>query len=266
MKNQALLTSGEFSQMTGVPVSTLIYYDRKGLFHPAKRGENDFRYYSYFQMITIKLINVLKTCGVPLKTIKAVMKDRSPEVLLELLLKKEKEIPKELERLHEAIKVIHVFANNLCEGLSAETDHITTKFRTEERYSLGIENDFSGDETFYGGFIRYCRDAKKKGRNMCYPVGGWWSSMDAFMKNSVRPERFFSLDPDGEHRKPAGRYLIGNTQAFYGEINDLPEKIIKYAAENNLKFDGPVFNIFLLDEISTLNPDQYLLQASVMVK
>ena len=266
MKNQALLTSGEFSQLTGIPVSTLIYYDRKGLFHPTERGENDFRYYSYFQTITVKLINVLKTCGVPLKTIKSIMEDRSPQVLLDLLLTKERDIPKEIQRLQEALKIIGVFVNNLCEGLSAEAEIISAKFKTQECYTLGIENDFSGDETFYSGFIRYCKDAKKKGENMCYPVGGWWSSIDAFIKNPVRPERFFSPDPDGEHIKPAGRYLIGNTQAFYGEVNDLPQRIIKYAAENKLNFDGPVFNIFLLDEISTLNTENYLLQASVMVR
>lgn len=266
MSDNTLLTIGDFSELTCIPVTTLIYYDNADLFHPVQRGDNNYRYYSYFQSITVKLIHVLKNCGVPLSTIKTVMRKRTPEMLLELLLQKEQELPEKLKRLQEAQKIIHVFTSHICKGLSAESDHVSVKYFSQEAFSLGFPNDFTGEDNFYGAFQRYCRETARNGGNLSYPVGGWWSSMDTFLQNPVRPERFFSVDPDGGQYKSAGRYLVGYTQCFYGEIGDLPERMTAYAAEHKLGFDGPVFNVFLLDEVSTDDPSRYLLQASVMVK
>jgi len=38
-----------------------------------------------------------------------------------------------------------------------------------------------------------------------------------------------------------------------------------YADINGLVFSGPVYNIYLADEISTVDPEQYLLQVSAAI-
>jgi DNA-binding transcriptional MerR regulator len=266
MSGDSLLTTGEFSVMTGIPASTLIHYDKEGLFHPAKRGENGFRYYSPVQAVSVKLISALKNCGVPLAVIKDVMQKRTPETLLSLLLQQKEEIPLELSRLQEALDVIHVFTGHISEGLSVEAGRISVQYLNEERYARGQINDFSDGNSFYGAFQRYCADAARNGGNLSYPVGGWWSGMEQFLRSPVRPEHYFSVDPNGGQSKPAGRYLVGYARCFYGNIDDLPEQMAAYAQQNDLRFDGPVYNVFVLDEVSTADPDQYLLRVSVMVK
>jgi effector-binding domain-containing protein len=41
--------------------------------------------------------------------------------------------------------------------------------------------------------------------------------------------------------------------------------MLTYAEEHNLTLTGPVYNTFLLDEMSTIDPDQYLMRASIKI-
>jgi effector-binding domain-containing protein len=38
-----------------------------------------------------------------------------------------------------------------------------------------------------------------------------------------------------------------------------------FAKKNGLVFSGPVYNVYLFDEISVIDPEQYLLQVSASV-
>ena len=265
MDRNGLLTIGEFSEWTGISRSALIFYDEAGVFHPARRGENNYRYYSYFQTITVNLINTLKSLDIPLNTIAALMRDRTPEALLELLSVKERELACEIERLQNAEKIIHVFSDNIRKGIAAENDSVSVRYLEGAAFSKGPPNTFGGDETFYAVFRKYCDDLRAQGGEMSYPIGGWWPSMEDFLDKPVQPSCFFSADPGGKHYRHAGRYLVGYTRCFYGQVNDLPERMMNYARGNGLEFEGPMFNLFLLDEVSTVDPGQYLLQASIMV-
>jgi len=260
------LTISEFADWTGIPRSALIYYDKMGLFRPAFRGENGYRYYTYLQTITVNLINDLKRIDVPLETIGNLMLNRTPEDLLKLLSKKEQEITREIEQLKNAQKVIKVFDNQIRSGIDADIKSVSVEHHEAEAFTLGPLNDYTGDETFYNAFQRYCNDLEEKGGNLHYPIGGWWECMDDFLRNPVRPTRFYSVDPDGNKQKKAGKYLVGYNRGFYGEIGNLPERMVMFAHDNNLEFGGPMFNIFLLDEISVLNHENYLMQASVLLK
>jgi DNA-binding transcriptional MerR regulator len=84
-----LLSIKDFSQLTGIKQSTLRYYDDLGLFSPAKRGENGYRYYSPQQIITINSINLLNELDMSIREISEIQKNRSPELLFHVLSEKE---------------------------------------------------------------------------------------------------------------------------------------------------------------------------------
>jgi len=42
--------------------------------------------------------------------------------------------------------------------------------------------------------------------------------------------------------------------------------LFRHYDKNGLEFPGPVYNIYLSDELSVIEPEQYLLQISVSVK
>ena len=88
--NKDFLSIKEFAELVGMTVVTLRHYDNKGVFPPAKRGvefENRYRYYSPTQITTVKMIRVLTEIGVPLKEIKALAQNRTPEKILKLFRK-----------------------------------------------------------------------------------------------------------------------------------------------------------------------------------
>ena len=62
---------GEFSNMTGLSVKTLKYYDDIDLFKPIDVDLfTGYRYYSTDQIYDLELINVLKSVGFSLEEIK----------------------------------------------------------------------------------------------------------------------------------------------------------------------------------------------------
>ena len=80
-----------------------------------------------------------------------------------------------------------------------------------------------------------------------------------------RPEHFFSIDPIGADLRKAGDYLVGFSRSYYGDYGDLPQRMADYAKENNIKISGPVYTMYLFDEICVQDPSQYLAQSCIAV-
>jgi DNA-binding transcriptional MerR regulator len=262
------LSIKEFAGFVGMTVSALRYYDSRGVFLPAKHGikhENQYRYYDPTQITTIKMIQVLTEIGVPLREIKELAQNRTPEKLLKLLNRNRDKVADEIRFLQDILSVINTLMDLLNEGMSVTETEITVTETPEKRLILGGENDFNGTDEFYGEFIHFCNTPHEPKLNKSYPIGGYWDSMAAFLDEPSRPMRFFSLDPKGKDRRAAGLYLNGYTRGYYGQTNDLPERMTAFAKKNGLVFTGAVYNTYLFDEISITDPAQYLLQVSVSV-
>ena len=263
------LTVGEFSEIVGIPAETLRRYDNDGIFHPAKRGvelKNEYRLYSPMQITPAKMLRVLSEIGVPSKTIKALAKERTPTMLLKLLNKHKVMIADHIRYAEEVFYVIKVYTDHLNDGISATENEISVAHLTEAPIILGGLNDYGATTGFLREFTRFCNGAHEPGLNTCFPIGGCWDSMDNYLASPTRPARFFSFDVNGYERVPEGEYMIGYTRGHYGQVNDLPQRMAKYAKKNGYVFVGPVYNAFVFDELSVADPQQYLLKAIVRVK
>ncbi|GHV45589.1 multidrug-efflux transporter 2 regulator [Clostridia bacterium] len=266
MDENTLLSIKEFSKFTGIPQSTLRYYDEIGLFTPIERGENNYRYYAPMQIITVNLIRVLGELKLPLTKISELAKIRTPSLLLDALTRREDSLDAQLRQLHTAYSIIHTFRSSVQAGLVADESAISVQRMEKQPIILGGVNDFAGSETFYQAFVEFCQSAADKDINLCYPVGGYFERVADFFANPAEPTRFFSVTPTGNKAKEAGNYLVGYTRGYYGVTSDLPERLSAYAAEHKLTLTGPVYKIYLHDEISVSDPQQYLLQVSIGVE
>jgi DNA-binding transcriptional MerR regulator len=227
--------------------------------------ENDYRYYSPMQITTIKMIRVLTKIGVSHETIREMAGGRTPEKLVKLLRKQKEELSGEIRFLREAHSIIAMFLDFITEGLFAEESELFVRESPERRIVLGKPNDYGDEEGFYGAFARFCTARHTPELNLSYPIGGYFDSMERFLDASSRPVRFFSHDPQGNEAISEGLYLTGYTRGYYGQTNDLPQRMATYANRNGLTFTGPVYNTYLLDEVSMADPKQYLLQVSASV-
>lgn len=85
---------GEISELLKIPRSTLRYYDREGIISPKFRKENNYRYYTRAQIITIKKISTMRKLGLTLDEIKIFFnekgdereKEKKDEILIETVL------------------------------------------------------------------------------------------------------------------------------------------------------------------------------------
>lgn len=266
MKETTLLSIRDFSEFTGIKQSTLRYYDEIGLLPPISRGENNYRYYVPFQIITLNFISVLTDLGVPLSTIKEMNFERTPESVIDLLDRQEELLDFKLNELQKSYSIIHTFRKNIQSGLASQAGDIGLTDLGEANIVLGPENDFKDKTTFYEPFINFCNRANEYRINLRYPIGGYHYSMEKFLETPNRPNRFFSQDPIGNVKREAGRYLVAYNYGYYGQFPGVPKRIGEFAEDNKLTFTGPVYVQFLLDEISTVDPDKYMSRISVRIK
>jgi len=265
MKDGTLMSMREFSGFTGVKASALRYYEDIGLLDPAVRLENNYRYYNPLQIFAINFINVLTDLGVSLSTILEAANERTPESMIELLRHQETQLDYRMRELATAFSILHTYRNNIQDGLLAKEGTIDVKWVDEQRIIMGQVNHFKEGESFYAAFREFCRHAEEIRINLRYPIGAYHENVEDFFREPGRPTRWFSLDPFGNTSSKAGYYLEGYTRGYYGVFGLLPDAMKQFAQKNNLVFDGPAYAIYLHDEISVVDPDEYLVRVSALL-
>ena len=289
MKN--LLSIHEFSKFSGVEASTLRYWDSIGLFSPVKRDpETNYRFYTPDQIIAVKFITVMSGLKIPLKMIGELKKERSPAKIVRLIENRQKLLDMEMKRLRESYSIIHARLDLIQHGMRiedgyyikdgvridkgystdggtwADESEIIVLRRDDLSYIFGPEIKWSEDEMFHDPYAEFCTQAEQLRINLSFPVGAYHENMDDFSAAPGCPKQYISLDPTGNMKRPKGEYLIGYTRGYYGQLGNIAERMNDYAAKNSLKIEGPVYTIYLHDEICIEDPAQYLSQVSVAVK
>lgn len=118
---------GEFSNMTGLSVKTLRYYDDIDLFKPIDVDLfTGYRYYSTDQIYDLELINVLKSVGFSLEEIK----NNWDSFTVDLFNEKKAELLKDIEIKQKAIKKIDELKSNLNNGKIRKRKENTKKVKS----------------------------------------------------------------------------------------------------------------------------------------
>ncbi len=116
-----MLSIGEFSNICKVSTKTLRYYAEIGLILPNKiNPENGYRYYSIDQLETMLYINRLKAYNFSLEEIKTLLasEEASDEKLYSALIRKKKEIEKQVQDYEKTLGQIMNDISNLKQGKS----------------------------------------------------------------------------------------------------------------------------------------------------
>lgn len=118
---------GEFSNMTGLSVKTLRYYDDIDLFKPIDVDLfTGYRYYSTDQIYDLELINVLKSVGFSLEEIK----NNWDSFTVDLFNEKKDELLKDIEIKQKVIKKIDELKSNLNNGKIRKRKENTKKVKS----------------------------------------------------------------------------------------------------------------------------------------
>lgn len=102
---RAMFTVKQLSDMAGISVRTLHYYDQIGLLHPERTGENGYRYYGEASLLRLQQILFFRELDFPLAEIQALL-DRPGFDMLEALAAHRVSIQRRIQRLERLVGTI----------------------------------------------------------------------------------------------------------------------------------------------------------------
>lgn len=103
---------GEVSEMFGLTIPTLRFYDKEGLLLDLERDSSGIRKFNEKTMEALRVIECLKKSGMQIKEIKEFMHwcslgDKTIEKRKEMFLARKKSIEKEMAELEQALNMIN---------------------------------------------------------------------------------------------------------------------------------------------------------------
>ena len=265
----------DFAKVTGITRKNLIFYDKIKLLSPALTdGQNKYRYYTYQQIDTANVITILREMDMPLKEIKEYLNGRTPDKLIDMLELQKGIVQEKIQKLNQISDMLDTRIELTQRGIDADDsiDVIILKEYEAKPILLGPElpQDSHKIESwqYLLEFYEFCSDNKII-RGL--PTGLIISHEDLINNNIMRPFRFYYSPAAGNSSptnayKPQGLYVIGCEQIGYEMNSNLYNRLFQYIEKAGLKIVGDAYEEYLLDEISTTDSSQYLLQISIQVQ
>ena len=135
-----MYTIGQVAEMFGIPISTLRYYDKEGLF-PGMRRESGIRKFGEREIEALRIIECLKQSGLEIKDIKQFMAwcaegNETYSLRRDLFLKRKNAVEEEIERMNRVLDLINYkcwyYEEALKDGNEERLRHITPEDMPEE--------------------------------------------------------------------------------------------------------------------------------------
>lgn len=276
MSKEKFLTTGEFADLCDVPKHVLFYYDEIDLFKPAFCDEKGYRYYSYFQYDTFMMINTLKTLKMSLDDIKIYMEKRNPDIFMNLLDEKKKEIDKtikHLKKLKKHIEIQKFVAENGMEYMECEKNNIFFEELEEVNLLLSGNSNDAVNTNFSEFVIEYAKFLKTNKLSAHQKIGTMFR-IDIFTSTNFNPSSEFTYlytytnkkKGNNIYTRKKGKYLVGIHVGPYEKLDDTYKKLLDYTKENNIILGRFAFEEYLLTDLIVSDPNQYVTKIILQIK
>ena len=251
-KERGLLSTKEFSEISGVAPSALRYWDNLALLCPAYSNlANGHRYYSPDQVAAVQLIKVMGSLGISLNTMKDAVNGWSPERMLELCLDYGEQLEGKISELRAMQDLLRRNASRMEESKATQSDEITLCALPAQPFRR-ID--------LIGG-----RPAVRVGR-ASGPVGYAYNELYDLLEEPDHPAHLILYDPRGPEIRPAGEFLVGTQASRYGKTSGLPRRMLEHALRHSLEMQGPAYAVNLPNADGARGAEQYLMQIAVGVR
>lgn len=263
MKN--LLTIKEFSKLSGIKISNLRYYDEIDLLKPDYRGENNYRLYNINQLYEAWMIDTFKGMNVTLREIKNLKKSRDPQIILNLLRSKLNYLHDEKNKISQLEEIFKKWMDDIENAYKITAPKIVVK-QLEERF-VQVGSEIFEIENIDEPIVNFIREHRKRKNVVFFDSIGLLFPQTVIQDRTWRgPLVFYSKDVTGNHKIEAGQYLVSYDN--YGNtVEGLHfERVYEYLNENNFLIYGNVYAECDLNEISILEPEDFLIKVFFRVE
>ncbi len=274
MIQKKLYTIGDISDICGVPIKTLRYYDEIKLLVPEKRdSETNYRYYTEDQMLILHNIRKLKNYGFSLEEVHTLVYDSNIDFL-------RKSLSTRLKDIHEKITSF--------QNLYNEIQHSIEKIDL----NLSQKDDIFIEEIPSRGLIYTVRH-EKNFKSDVIPVSRWFEVFEIIRKNRLKAESSIMAT---YHNQPLEQFLKSDCELeismavedspsfpFYkkvqsyravctlhrGSLSGLINtyaKAIKWLNARNMQINGAITEEFLISPTDVNDEGDYLTKIIIPVK
>lgn len=267
--NKIYFTSGEFAKLHKINKRTLHYYDEIGLFSPKYKGENGYRYYTYFQSIDLQRILSLRELGVSIENIKSYILNPNSKDFKELTDKKIIEIDETIRKLKSLKSNLLQKRKmlNLSENIKDGQIEIV---ESDEEYMLltKVKIDFEKDEDSLNN-SELLMNHFLKANELCNFKKGFGSFLSCEKILNGEMDEYdgvftnISKKKKGLYVRPKGKYIRAFCVGSWDKVPLLYNKILEFAKKNNLKLCGYAYE-FGINEFAISNLDEYVTQIEIM--
>ncbi|MGX9757756.1 MerR family transcriptional regulator [Clostridioides difficile] len=264
-------TTGEFAKLCGISKQTLIFYDKIGIFSPEYKDRNNYRYYSVYQYDTLDILQSLREIGMSLEEIKEYIKNRNPQLCVEMLKEEEKKIRSKIKKLKQISSKIQNRINTTVEGISRiDNEEIYISNRCEEYLVLSSDLSSINDGNFMMELIDFTNYCKSKNLYQGYELGAIVSNENIKNGDYLSISSFYlKIDKKIKDKKlyikPNGMYACIKHIGRYEDSYKSYEKLKKYIYDNNYKIIGNSYEESILDFFCESNEENYMTEISIQI-
>jgi len=268
---------GEMSKLHKISIQTLRYYDQIDLFKPVYVDkESNYRYYSIDQFSQLDIIKYLKYLGIPLKEIKSKL-EKNNEEILNLLSNKIDMVNDKIKELELIKKVLQTKKETIERGLKVEeVEKIHRKYMQKRSIlSMEYEEGLSIKDTIE---LTRHQIANILEENISVFYGGVSGlvSMKKVIENKevIYENSFVTVEKDlfnSEAQKhiteiPSGEFICMTYKGRYTENYKHFKRLIDYVEYKRIPVEDYIYEIPIIDPLSTNNEKEFLTEIQVLVK
>lgn len=239
------LSIGEVSKITGLPISTLRYYDTQGIIKPFyKDEETNYRYYRLFQIPILKMVVHLKKLGFNNASIKSHLQNLSYVHTLNLMDSMIEKTRKEINRLQVLEEELQENARQMKYLIKLENE--VDKFFEEMIEIDGVYAEIPVENTYEGISAAFKElDSHLLASNHSFaPVGLYaFTISEKDLKDKVyRYDKLVVLKRIENYKKryvvPFKKYICLICQGQFDSVDKNIQKTMKWINENHFIVDG----------------------------
>ena len=256
---------GEISELYGIGVDSLRYYEKIGLLNPS-RSESGYRHYSIREIWKLNIIRDLRALNFSMEQIGRYLENHSIRSTLSLLQEEQQAIREKIEALQQLNQNVEKRMESIRSAVSRPVDTITVEtyglrrcYCIPEGYSEEHEMDM------------LIKKLLNMDRDHLYLIGnnqiGTAISMKAAAETGrIRYEGVFVIDENGEQVLPAGDYLTVTYRGKYEKSRDWVKKLLSYARAHGIRLKGDILELLWVDIHISADEEEHITQLQVLTE
>ncbi len=278
-RNQKKYSIGEVSQISGLSIPALRFYDEKKLLVPTLRDHNSrYRYYSEEQILVALSIRELRQRDISLNEMTNILHAQSLNTLNDILVQKQESIDRQIAELEKAKQLVETTRQTLSKVLNKEEiDNNDEVFVSEFPLYNCLYSDSNSrifvDEIFWDRFSELYKLIDQYGCRQTAPIMAVFHehyTHQFFFDNGhlevLLPVKEY--DEKNPSMKQFGGFLTAGiiARGHYKQMLPQYTKLVRWIGENHYEIMGDPIEIYTIEFTHVTNSDDYVTEIRFPVR